>query len=160
MSLKIKKKKKNSRRAQGYVILIQFPFVFIKAITFCYILFFLFFGFQLETIRSVAKKELDLPVTEIKDEEAKLDGGDVLFTGREFFVGLTERTNEAGAKAVAATFPEYSCIPITVTGQYRLKNLVSVAGPDLLCVASTKPAQDILKVQPVFFFLYLVKLWF
>jgi dimethylargininase len=24
---------------------------------------------------------------------ARMDGGDVLFTGREFFVGLSERTN-------------------------------------------------------------------
>lgn len=25
---------------------------------------------------------------------ARMDGGDVLFTGREFFVGLSERTNQ------------------------------------------------------------------
>lgn len=93
------------------------------------------------------KKELDLPVIEIEDVSAKLDGGDVLFTGREFFVGLSDKTNEAGAKAVAAAFPEYSCIPIKVGEQYRLKNLVSVAGPDLLCVAATKPAQDLIKVK-------------
>ncbi|EEB17591.1 NG,NG-dimethylarginine dimethylaminohydrolase, putative [Pediculus humanus corporis] len=100
---------------------------------------------ELETIRSVFKKELDLPIIDIKDTEAKLDGGDVLFTGREFFIGLSDKTNEAGAKAVAAAFPEYSCIPINVEEDYRLKNLVSVAGPDLLCVAATKPAQDLLK---------------
>jgi hypothetical protein len=34
-----------------------------------------------ETIRAVLKKELDLPIVEIGDESAKLDGGDVLFTG-------------------------------------------------------------------------------
>ena len=90
---------------------------------------------------------MDLPIIDIKDTEAKLDGGDVLFTGREFFIGLSDKTNEAGAKAVAAAFPEYSCIPINVEEDYRLKNLVSVAGPDLLCVAATKPAQDLLKVS-------------
>ena len=47
------------------------------------------------------KKELDIPIIEIADTNAKLDGGDVLFTGKEFFVGLSEWTNEAGAKAVA-----------------------------------------------------------
>ncbi|KAK6627246.1 hypothetical protein RUM44_009723 [Polyplax serrata] len=101
---------------------------------------------ELDSIRSVLKKELNLPIIEIEDVNAKLDGGDVLFTGREFFVGLSNKTNEAGAKAVAAAFPEFSCIPINVGDEkYRLKNLVSVAGPDLLCVASTKPGQDLIK---------------
>lgn len=53
------------------------------------------------------KKELDIPIIEIADTNAKLDGGDVLFTGKEFFVGLSEWTNEAGAKAVAGWFYEY-----------------------------------------------------
>lgn len=35
----------------------------------------------METIRAVLKKELDLPIIEIGDDSAKLDGGDVLFTG-------------------------------------------------------------------------------
>lgn len=35
-------------------------------------------------------------------------------TGREFFVGLSKWTNEAGARAVAAAFPEYPCVPIKV----------------------------------------------
>lgn len=38
--------------------------------------------FQVETVRSVLKKELDLPIVEISDQNAKLDGGDVLFTGK------------------------------------------------------------------------------
>ena len=29
----------------------------------------------------VLKKELDIPIIEIADQNAKLDGGDVLFTG-------------------------------------------------------------------------------
>lgn len=59
---------------------------------------------QVESIRTVFKKELDIPIIEIADTNAKLDGGDVLFTGKEFFVGLSEWTNEAGAKAVAGMF--------------------------------------------------------
>ena len=35
----------------------------------------------------------------------KLDGGDVLFTGREILVGLSSRTNQAGVEAVQAAFP-------------------------------------------------------
>lgn len=32
-------------------------------------------------MRSIFKKELEMPIIEIKDEEATLEGGDVLFTG-------------------------------------------------------------------------------
>ncbi|PSN30654.1 hypothetical protein C0J52_22249 [Blattella germanica] len=153
---------------------------------------------EVETIRAVLKKELDLPIVEIGDENAKLDGGDVLFTGREFFVGLSEWTNEAGARAVAAAFPEFPCTPVKVrpcvdpddsldldTLQLRmawlgvacrprqlcgdvcacthsgtiltlailqvaesrhLKALVSMAGPDVICVGAGKAAQEVLKV--------------
>lgn len=34
-----------------------------------------------------------------------LDGGDVLYTGREVFVGLSARTNALGAEALRAAFP-------------------------------------------------------
>lgn len=37
-----------------------------------------------------------------------------LFPGSEFFVGISNFTNEGGAKAVAAAFPEYPCVPIKV----------------------------------------------
>jgi N-Dimethylarginine dimethylaminohydrolase len=45
-------------------------------------------AFQVETIRAVLKKELDLPIVEIGDESAKLDGGDVLFTGMMFYIRI------------------------------------------------------------------------
>jgi dimethylargininase len=43
-----------------------------------------------ETIRAVLKKELDLPIVEISDESAKLDGGDVLFTGTALVCSIQE----------------------------------------------------------------------
>lgn len=52
---------------------------------------------------------------EIADPNAKLEGGDVLFTGKEFFVGISDFTNEAGARAVANAFPEFPCVPIKVS---------------------------------------------
>ncbi|GLV32192.1 uncharacterized protein CBL_11851 [Carabus blaptoides fortunei] len=100
---------------------------------------------EVETIRVVLKKELDLPIIEISDQDAKLDGGDVLFTGKEFFVGLSEWTNEAGARAVAAAFPEYPCTPVKVTESKHLKGYVTMAGPDVLCVGASKEAQEVLK---------------
>ncbi|KAF7268284.1 hypothetical protein GWI33_018554 [Rhynchophorus ferrugineus] len=120
---------------------------------------------EVETIRVVLKKELDLPIIEISDSNAKLDGGDVLFTGREFFVGLSQWTNEAGARAVAAAFPEYPCTPIKVKPdnlvvtdlrqsrrgkvkvpeQKHLKSYITMGGPDLICVGAGKEAQEVLK---------------
>lgn len=44
-----------------------------------------------------------------------------MFIGREFFVGLSHYTNEAGARAVAAAFPEYPCVPIKV-GKLLINN--------------------------------------
>lgn len=100
---------------------------------------------EVESIRAVLKKELDLPIIEIGDENAKLEGGDVLFTGREFFVGISDHTNEAGARAVAAAFPEFPCTPVKVSGNSHLKSLVSMAGPELICVSSGKNSQEVLK---------------
>lgn len=69
---------------------------------------------QVENTRAILKKELDLALVEIADPKAKLEGGDVLFTGKEFFVGISEFTNESGARAVANAFPEFPCVPIKV----------------------------------------------
>ena len=41
----------------------------------------------------------------VNDSEAKLDGGDVLWTGREILVGLSHRTNAKGLEAVKEAFP-------------------------------------------------------
>ena len=38
-------------------------------------------------------ESLGLKIVEMKDP-GRLDGGDVLFTGKEFFVGQSSRTNE------------------------------------------------------------------
>ncbi|KAK9877908.1 hypothetical protein WA026_020132 [Henosepilachna vigintioctopunctata] len=100
---------------------------------------------EVDTIRVVLKKELDLPTIEISDHAARLDGGDCLFTGKEFFVGISQWTNEAGARAVAASFPEYPCTPIKVPSSKHLKAFVTMAGPDLLCVSTGKESQEVLK---------------
>lgn len=43
---------------------------------------------------------------------AALDGGDVMWTGRELFVGLGGRTNDAGVAALAAAFPAIPVVPL------------------------------------------------
>ncbi|XP_072129376.1 N(G),N(G)-dimethylarginine dimethylaminohydrolase 1 isoform X2 [Mobula birostris] len=48
--------------------------------------------------------QLGLNIVEMVDETATLDGGDILFTGKEFFVGLSHRTNQRGAEILADVF--------------------------------------------------------
>ena len=46
-----------------------------------------------EPMRKVLEN-LNLRIVEMTDPDAYLDGGDVIFTGREFLVGLSKRTNK------------------------------------------------------------------
>lgn len=102
---------------------------------------------EIQEIKQIIKSELNLPIIEINDEAALLNGGDILWTGREIFVGLSSETNEAGARAVAAAFPEYSVTPVKVPPRdnLRLKSFVTMAGPDILCVNRSQDSQSILK---------------
>lgn len=102
---------------------------------------------ELEEIKQIVKSELNLPIIEINDAEANLNGGDILWTGREIFVGLSNETNEAGARAVAAAFPEYPVTPVKVPpkGNLRLKSYITMAGPDILCVNRSQEAQSMLR---------------
>ena len=47
---------------------------------------------EVELIRPVLEG-MGLDILEIDDPEATIDGGDVMFTGREFLVGVSKRTN-------------------------------------------------------------------
>lgn len=102
---------------------------------------------EVKEVKQILKSELNLPVIEINDETALLNGGDVLWTGREIFVGLSYETNEAGARAVAAAFPEFSVTPVKVPPKQnlRLKSYITMAGPDILSVNKSPEAQSILK---------------
>lgn len=102
---------------------------------------------EVKEIKQIIKSELNLPIIEINDETAILNGGDVLWTGREIFVGLSNETNEAGARAVAAAFPEYSVTPVKVPSKdnLRLKSYITMAGPDILCVNRSPETQMMLR---------------
>ncbi|XP_059504155.1 N(G),N(G)-dimethylarginine dimethylaminohydrolase 1 isoform X2 [Stegostoma tigrinum] len=90
-------------------------------------------------------KELNFNIVEIKDETATLDGGDVLFTGKEFFVGLSKRTNQQGAQIVADVFKDYAVSTVEVTGTLHLKTYCTMAGPGLIAIGSSPHAQNALK---------------
>ncbi|XP_064845261.1 N(G),N(G)-dimethylarginine dimethylaminohydrolase 1-like isoform X1 [Oncorhynchus masou masou] len=94
-----------------------------------------------------ALKELDLNIVEMSDENATLDGGDVLFTGREFFVGLSKRTNQKGAEILADVFKDYAVSTVPVTDGLHLKSFCSMGGPGLIVIGSSEPAQKALKIM-------------
>ncbi|XP_046906024.1 N(G),N(G)-dimethylarginine dimethylaminohydrolase 1 isoform X2 [Hypomesus transpacificus] len=94
-----------------------------------------------------ALKQLDLNIVEMTDENAILDGGDVLFTGREFFVGLSKRTNQKGAEILANAFKDYAVSTVPVVEGLHLKSFCSMGGPGLIVIGSSEPAQKALKIM-------------
>ncbi|XP_037530470.1 N(G),N(G)-dimethylarginine dimethylaminohydrolase 1 [Nematolebias whitei] len=94
-----------------------------------------------------ALKGLNLNIVEMTDENATLDGGDVLFTGREFFVGLSKRTNQRGAEILADAFKDYAVSTVPVLEDLHLKSCCSMGGPGLIIIGSSEPAQKALKIM-------------
>jgi dimethylargininase len=63
-----------------------------------------------------------------------LDGGDVLMVGRHFFIGLSDRTNEAGAQQLgdAVAGFGYTWTPVPVAAGLHFKSSVNALGKDTL----------------------------
>ena len=89
---------------------------------------------ETERIKPVLKAA-GLTVMEVLDEEATIDGGDVIFTGHEILVGQSKRTNRKGFEAVVEAFPGMTVVPVPVSGPLHLTTLIGVCGEDTLCVA-------------------------
>ena len=82
------------------------------------------------------------PVKRIADqgfEGPDLEGGDVLRAGRRFYVGLSSRTNPAGAQALDRILSPfgYQVIPVKVLGTLHLKSAVSVLDEETLLINPT-----------------------
>ncbi|CAF1636033.1 unnamed protein product [Adineta ricciae] len=99
---------------------------------------------EVDIIRTLLRRE-GLQIVDIKDSSATIDGSDVLFTGREFFVGLSKTTNLSGAKAVASAFPEYPVTLLRVKKGAHLKNYVSIVGMDTMAIGGSDIAKDLLR---------------
>ncbi|CAF1006034.1 unnamed protein product [Adineta ricciae] len=99
---------------------------------------------EIEIIRTILRRE-GLAVIDIDDPLATIEGGDVLFTGREFFVGLSRSTNMAGAKAVASAFPEYPVTLLRVKKGIHLKNFLSMVATDTMAIGGSIVAKDLLR---------------
>lgn len=65
-----------------------------------------------------------------------LDGGDVLQVEQQFYVGLSARTNRAGAEQLTAILAEhgYGCTAVPLTASLHLKSDVNYIGRDTLLV--------------------------
>ncbi|XP_041063524.1 N(G),N(G)-dimethylarginine dimethylaminohydrolase 1 isoform X1 [Carcharodon carcharias] len=101
---------------------------------------------EVEAVKKILE-DLHLNVVEMTDEAATLDGGDILFTGKEFFVGLSKRTNQRGAEILADVFKDYAVSKVTVTGTLHLKSYCTMAGPGLIAIGSSEHAQKALKIM-------------
>ncbi len=92
-----------------------------------------------------ALEDLAIQVTVMK-EPAKMDGGDVLFTGKEFFVGLSRRTNEEGLEAFKKVFPDYPVHGIEILeGSLHIKSVMTLVGDNVIAVGNSKAAQHALQ---------------
>ena len=72
------------------------------------------------TVRAVLRKELEMHVVETNAPKALINASDVLFTGKEFFVGVGNETNTEGALQLANAWPEYPTTPVKVSPMRRV----------------------------------------
>lgn len=96
-----------------------------------------------------ALQDLGLRIVEMGDENATLDGTDVLFTGREFFVGLSKWTNHRGAEIVADTFRDFAVSTVPVSGTSHLRGLCGMGGPRTVVAGSSDAAQKAVRAMAV-----------
>ncbi|XP_029326760.1 N(G),N(G)-dimethylarginine dimethylaminohydrolase 2 isoform X2 [Mus caroli] len=94
-----------------------------------------------------ALQDLGLRIVEMGDENATLDGTDVLFTGREFFVGLSKWTNHRGAEIVADTFRDFAVSTVPVSGSSHLRGLCGMGGPRTVVAGSSEAAQKAVRMM-------------
>lgn len=66
-----------------------------------------------------------------------VEGGDVLMVGRHFFIGISERTNKAGANQLGHILEHYgnTWAPVEVAAGLHLKSSVNYVGEGILLVS-------------------------
>jgi N-dimethylarginine dimethylaminohydrolase len=112
---------------------------------------------RLPEIKSVLK-DLTWNIEETPEQEhgkaVILEGSDVLFTGKEIFVGIRKNgTNIEGALVVSRIFADLPVIPIQINAKMPLKYYVSVAADGVLTTTAEKEA---ISIRTVCFFYRLV----
>ena len=76
-----------------------------------------------------------------------VDGGDVLMVGNRFFVGISDRTNRAGAEQLGRILKRYGhdWHPVTVGDGLHLKSSLNVVGKNTLLLTASFGKLDILE---------------
>lgn len=98
-------------------------------------------------LKDLAWQIVEAPETE-HGKNVILEGSDVLFTGKEIFVGIRKNgTNMEGALVVGRTFPDIPVVPIQINGKLPLKYYVSVAADGVLTTSNNKEAISIRTVS-------------
>lgn len=78
---------------------------------------------------------------------AELDGGDVLFTGHEIFVGLSRRTNLEGVETLRKAFSGYPVHAVEVENQtLHLKSMMTMVCEDVIACGTSEDACKALKI--------------
>lgn len=88
-------------------------------------------------VASVAKLLPQFSTLHHLSDAGTMDGGDVLMVDKQFFVGLTNRTNEAGIAEFAAIVEKYGykVTSIEVAAGLHLKSIVNYVGKNTLTVS-------------------------
>merc|ERR1711872_129656 len=102
---------------------------------------------EIQNMRPVLEKQ-GLVVMGVTNPAAKLDGGDVIFTGKEILVGLSSRTNQEGVDAISEAFPGFPVTGIPVSGPLHLKTLITLCAPDTFAV-STQSGHSVTMYQRI-----------
>ncbi len=87
------------------------------------------------------------------DERALVDGGDVLFVGDRVYIGISDRTNIAGAEqlknALTSIDPRLSIHFISFSGVLHLKSGLTALGPNLLIGSPAIKLHDPLPIADI-----------
>ncbi|RNA18741.1 N(G)-N(G)-dimethylarginine dimethylaminohydrolase 1 [Brachionus plicatilis] len=86
-------------------------------------------------------KELNLQIGTVQNtNESFIEGGDCMFTGKEFIIGTSTRTNQKGIDEFKTFFSEYSITVCQVSEGLHLKSFMSMISPGVIIISRTKEA--------------------
>ena len=83
----------------------------------------------------------------VMNEPARCDGGDVLFTGYEIFVGISSRTNREAVQCLEEAFPSWTVHPVVLPSEnaLHLKCAVSTTFAGHLVIADNELGRHIVQ---------------
>ncbi len=87
-------------------------------------------------LEQVLQKKFAIKTNVVQDEQAYIDGGDVIFTGKEILAGRSKRTNDKGIDALRRTFDGYPVVAVDVLGPLHLTTVMGLFAEDTLCVSN------------------------